>query len=435
MTMTKKEKRIKMKEKIKVGYIGLGSRGTDMLCKCFGAMKDVEITWVCDCRTEAIDAAIGALKEKGLPLPRKTTTDYREIISDPDVDAVVVMTGWDMHVKCAVESLKAGKYTAIEVGGCCDLSECYDLIAAYEETGVPLMMLENCCYGRREMMALRMVKEGLFGEVCYCAGAYHHFINRECLCVKNPDGSYRVDRYRLAEYIARNGEQYPTHELGPIAKVLGINRGNRMMTLTSMASKSRSLSEFMRRELPDDPMAGSDFKQGDIISTDIKCANGELIHLTLDTTLPRPFYSREFTVQGTRGMCVQISKSKGVFYLDGMPKNEEPNEEEFYEKYDHPLHRDYSKIEGLGGHGGIDWLVCRAFVESVKRGVNTPIDAYDTVSWMAVTPLSEQSVAMGGAPVAFPDFTRGKWIRREPPVKTKYSLDVVCDEPDTPIVP
>ena len=138
-----------MKEKIKVGYIGLGRRGRYVLYKCFGAMKDVEITTVCDYRQEAIDWIIDKMKEKELPLPKKTTTDYHDIINDPEIDAVIVMTGWDTHVKCAIESLKAGKYTAIEVGGAYDIADCYDLIAAHEETGAPLMMLENCCYGRR----------------------------------------------------------------------------------------------------------------------------------------------------------------------------------------------------------------------------------------------------------------------------------------------
>ncbi len=43
-----------------------------------------------------------------------------------------------------------------------------------------------------------------------------------------------------------------------------------------------------------------------------------------------------------------------------------------------------------------------------------PIDVYDMAAWMSITPLSEQSVAHGGMPQAIPDFTRGKWILREP---------------------
>jgi hypothetical protein len=70
----------------------------------------------------------------------------------------------------------------------------------------------------------------------------------------------------------------------------------------------------------------------------------------------------------------------------------------------------------------------RAFIEAVKAGTDTPIDAYDTAAWMAIAHLSEASIAKGGAPVEFPDFTRGTWYRREDPVRNKYCLDEVVED-------
>ena len=52
---------------------------------------------------------------------------------------------------------------------------------------------------------------------------------------------------------------------------------------------------------------------------------------------------------------------------------------------------------------------------------------------MAITALSEQSIKMNGAPVDFPDFTKGKWQSREPVVKGKYCLDEVCEDRATKI--
>ena len=108
-------------------------------------------------------------------------------------------------------------------------------------------------------------------------------------------------------------------------------------------------------------------------------------------------------------------------------------DEEAFEKYDHPLHAEYTKLGEKGGHGGMDWLVCRAFVEAVKNGTNTPIDAYDTVTWMSIASLSEMSIQRGGSVVDIPDFTRGKWFRREPAPRSRYSLDEVVTDDDTPI--
>ena len=113
----------------------------------------------------------------------------------------------------------------------------------------------------------------------------------------------------------------------------------------------------------------------------------------------------------------------------------ENNEEEMFEKYDHPLYKEIKNEEEHIGHGGMDWLVMRAFFESVKHGTPTPIDVYDAATWLAIGPLSAASIAQGGAPVAVPDFTRGKWFRREAPMTGKYALDVVCEDLNTPIFP
>lgn len=432
-----------MKEKVKIGYIGCGRRGRRVLKETLRHMSDVEIVAICDMVDENIDKICGDLKEVGRPEPI-ITKDYFDIINNPEIDAVFVMTGWQNRAEIATNSLYAGKYTGIEVGCAFDLKELDILAEAYEKTKTPLMMLENCCYGRREMMVLNLVDQGLLGEIVHCAGGYHHYLNDMELFYQEeekkfdfpfgmkPDGT--TDHYRIKSYISRNCEQYPTHELGPISKVLKINRGNKMLTLSSFASKSRGLKSYAAKKFGKDSYyANIDYKQGDIINTIITCAGGETIHLCLDTTLPRAYYSRNFTVRGTEGMYTEERK---VLYFSDMKEGAENNEEEMYEKYDHPLHREYENISDdvKKGHGGMDYLVCRAFIESVKAGVNTPIDAYDTLLWMSIAPLSELSIAMGGAPVSVPDYTRGKWLDREPVVEGKYCLDKVCEDESVSII-
>lgn len=431
-----------MKEKVKLGYIGLGRRGFGLLNICFSEMTDVEIAAICDVNTEKLEKSLALLQEKGRPTPA-VYTDYREMLKHSDLDCVVIMTGWNGRLAIAMEFMEAGIPTGIEVGCAYDLSECYKLIEVYERTKTPIMMLENACYCRREMCAIRMNEEGLFGEIVVCYGGYHHELFTSDLLKKNPDGTYDVDHYRMAEYVNRNCEQYPTHELGPISKLLKINRGNRMLSLRSIASASKGLRTYIRENLPEDhPYYNAKIRQSDIVTTIIDCANGEQIILTLDTTLPLANYSREFTVRGTKGMCMESAENVCTYFLDDMVacrpggggENHFNNEQAWFEKYDHPLHREYLPLT-RGGHGGVDWLVTRAFVESVKQEIEMPIDAYDTALWLAIAPLSEASIARGGAAVEVPDFTCGKWFRREPPVPTKYSLDMVYEDPDTPIIP
>ena len=418
-----------MKEKVKVGYIGLGRRGMGMLKENFSQMKDVEITAISDLSDARLEEARKLVVENSGHEPM-LVKDYHEIINNPEIDAVIIMIGWSGRPGMAMEAMRAGKYTAIEVGCADTMQECWDLINIYEETGTPLMMLENCCYGRREMMILNMVKQGLFGELVHCTGGYQHYLN-EMELFKNIDQE-EIVHYRLAHYREKNRENYPTHELGPIAKVLGINRGNRMVKLASFASKAVGIKTYARDHLgPDSRYAKDDYKQGDIVNTVITCANGETILLTLDTTVPRAYYSRNFSVRGTKAMS---SEERKVIFMEGMEEEIADNEDEMYAKYDHPLHTEYIAKGVKEGHGGMDWLVCRAFIESVKAGINTPIDAYDTVAWLAIGPLSEMSIAQGGMPVDIPDFTGGKWENREPALECKYSLDLICKDDDISVI-
>ncbi|MFQ9872209.1 MAG: Gfo/Idh/MocA family protein [Oscillospiraceae bacterium] len=371
-----------------------------------------------------MQAAAKQVEEKNGNTPIMTA-DYRDILAMPEIDAVIVTTSWQDHIKVSIDAMKAGKYVGCEVGGAYSLEQCWELVRTYEQTGVPCMLMENCCYGRDELMVLNMVKKGVFGEVIHCAGGYQHDLRDEV--------AYgRENRhYRLENYLNRNAENYPTHELGPIAKVLNINRGNRMVSLVSMASKAAGIHEFLKREKGDSyDLTNAQFAQGDVITTMIKCAHGQTIVLTLDTTLPRG-YSRGFRVQGTKAMYLEDNKS---LFLDQTHnkfdftwKEQWNNVEEYREQYDHPIWKQYQK-EGIhAGHDGMDWLVFSAFFDAVKKGSQVPIDVYDMASWMAVTALSEESIAKGSAPVMFPDFTDGKWLNPAPVVRGHYCLDVICE--------
>ena len=289
------------------------------------------------------------------------------------------------------------------------------------------MLLENCCYDRNEMAIFNMVKQGIFGELIHMQGGYQHDLRDEIsLGRENRHG-------RLFNFQHRNGELYPTHQLGPISKVLGINRGNRYISLSSFATKSRGLNEWIKKNKGEDyDIADYAFNEGDVVTTVIKCADGETVVLTHDCSLPRP-YSRGYRVQGTKGIYMEDG---GVIYLEGQTVDD-PNHwthswndaAPYIDKYEHPLWKKY-KVDGVhaGGHGGMDYLVLSAFAESVRMDAKPPIDVYDTATWMAVTALSEQSIAIGGAPVPFPDFTNGMWIDREPYRRGIFCLDEVCTD-------
>ncbi len=401
---------------VKLGLIGLGPRG-ETLAAAIKDVEEIEIVAICDLRLDRIQKFQEIFKKNGKEQPR-TYTDYHDLIADSEVEGILAPTSWNSHLHIAAEAMEAGKYAGIEVGGASSIDELWQLVHAAERTGVSCMMLENCCYGRNELMVMNMVRQGLFGEMVYAEGGYQHDLSEM-------GGTVEFGHERAIHNLYRNGDLYPTHQLGPIAKTFNINRGNRFISLTSSSTKAVGFSnEAVKKYGHGTKWGDLKFRQGDVTTTVIKCAGGENICLTHCVSLPRP-YSRHATIQGSNGIWSE--DCNGIF-IKGMSRVEYPLDvagnpyelchwdpvEKYYKKYDHPIWKDYIKRGVTGGHGGIDTLVLMAFAAAIREGKPTPIDVYDTASWMAVTTLSEESIALGSMPVAFPDFTNGKWMTRGP---------------------
>lgn len=394
-------------EKVRLGVIGLGHRGLQISEAILYGIPEIEIVAVADTIPERIKVAQEKIKEKR-NIEAFGTLDYHEILNSPDVDAVFVATGWESHVSVSIEALKAGKATAMEVGGAYNTEELWELVDTVEKTKVPFMFMENCCFGEYELMVTNMVRQGKFGKISHCSGAYSHDLREEL-------STY--EHYRLQNYIDRNCENYPTHELGPIAKLLGINRGNRMTKLVSISSVAQGLHEYMvehKDKILDEKLINKKISQGDIVNTLITCENGETISLKLDTTLPR-FYSREFSVHGTKGLYSELAHT---LFLDGEnhwnTREIHKSDEKYLDEYSTNMWKKFTPEDRESSHGGMDLFEFRSFAYHLLNNLDMPIDVYDAAAWMAITCLSEKSIKEGTF-VDIPDFTRGKYKDR--PIK------------------
>ena len=396
------------KEKLRIALIGAGCRGY-ALVTTMCLFKDISvITAVCDLYQDKAEAAAKQAETLSGHMP-VVVNDYHEAFQY--ADAVVISTAWEYHAEIAVEAMRAGKIVGLDVGGAYSMEDCWSLVRTYEETKTPFMFLENCCFDKSELLVTNMVRQGLLGNVVHCSGAYSHDLREEVLT------GYEKRHYRLRNYIARNCENYPTHELGPIAMLLDVNRGNRMVSLVSVASKALGLKEYAKEQ---GKLTDVDFKQGDIVTTIITCANGETIELRLDTTLPG-FYDRAVTVRGTKGL---YNQTLNAVYIDKVhPENvgQYPvfsqilvnNAAEYEEKYLPSVWKGITKEQLEAGHGGMDAIMMEVFINKALSGDKMPIDVYDAAAWMCVACLSEQSILMGGQPQIIPDFTGGKWLMRK----------------------
>ena len=405
--------------KLQVGIIGTGLRG-QWMTKLLLDRSDVDIPVICDIDEKMIDMVLNVFEKQGRPKPkiyRDGPEDFRNMVSNEDLDGVYIATPWEWHHPMAMAAMENGCNVGTEVPAALTINECWDLVNTSEKSGKLCMIMENVNYRRDIMAVLNMVRKDLFGELLHCQGGYQHDLRH----VKFNDGKgaygggvefgekgFSEARWRTQHSVDKNADLYPTHGLGPISPMLNINRGNRMLHLTSTATQSRGLHEYIVKNGGEDhPNAKINFKLGDVVTTVIKCANGQTIMLSHDTNSPRP-YSLNFRVQGTKGIWMKDNKS---IYIEGRsPESHRWEKDEPYLKeYDHPLWKRFEQQAAGSGHGGMDFFIVRAFVEALKDDQSPVIDVYDAVSMSVIVPLSEKSIKSNSASIQIPDFTRGKW--------------------------
>ena len=391
----------------RVGLVGVGKRGSVHLRNLVG--MDVAIPAVCDVNADNLAAAVAVIEKAGAPKPEgysRGEEDFRRLMAREDLDAVVIATPWEWHTPMAVAAMKSGKYPAVEVPIALTVEECWELVNTSEQTGVPCMMLENWSFRRDNLAVLNMIREGLLGEIVHCHCAHSHD------CIHWYFDEKGNPRWPAKYLMKRNADLYPTHSVGPVLSWMDINCGDNFAYLTATASRSLGINDGLARRFgAGHPSAKQKYAQGDIITSLVKTHKGNTLVINNDMQLPRP-YDNRWEIQGTRGL---YNEQRSSVYLAGTSPKLETWEAfaPYQEKYDHAWWK-AMRPAGAEGHGGTDKVEMRLFLEAVRMKSQTPIDVYDSVTMSVITPISEQSIADGSAPVPVPDFTRGKWRTRKP---------------------
>jgi hypothetical protein len=385
-------------ETVRCGFIGVGARGTGHVRQMLGPERAARLC------TKAGRAAP--------ELYTKGDLDYRRMVERDDLDAVIIATPWRWHAPQGVDTMLAGKHAFIEVPIAVTLEECWQLVDTAEKTQRHCMMMENVCYGREELMFLNMCRQGLLGELLHGEAAYIHDLRGQMKQTEHGTGFWRTPHHTR-----RNGNLYPTHGLGPIAQYMSIDRrDDRFDFLVSLSTPARGRQLFARANFPPDhPRNQARYICGDLNTSLIKTVKGRTILVQHDTTTPRP-YTRHDLIQGTRGVLAGFparlaiegrGNTHGWTERDGLKP--------YFDEFDHPLWRRTGEAaRKAGGHGGMDFVMLWRMVYCLRNGEPLDQNVYEGCSWSAVAALSEQSVAGGGKPAAFPDFTRGRWKETAP---------------------
>jgi predicted dehydrogenase len=418
---------------VRLGFVGVGNRGSYHL-DCALGIEGVDVLAVCDVDDKALYRAKRWVEAAGQPSPRlygDSKTAFKALCEKETLDCIICCTPWEYHAQVCVAAMKNGKHAVSEVPIIITLEEAWEVVETHEKTGRwATLGLE----GFGDLTLMNMVRKGLLGDVLHAEGGYVHDLR---MVKFNP----LEEPWRLQHSVSRNGNLYPDHPMARIMPLLDVNHGDRFDTLVSMSTKAVMLNRYAALKYGEKhPYATQKMAQGDVNVSLIHTMGGKMVTLNFDTETPHP---REFfRLQCTKGVFQSgvslpsatqaaalppaqtaarapgmYGRRGGMIYIDGRSPVDDQWEsaEPYYEEYQHPYLKAYnprprkSALRGHGGGGTVTPVNWERLVAALRAGRMPDYDVYDSVTSSAISPLSEKSVAGGSVPVAFPDFTKGKW--------------------------
>jgi UDP-N-acetylglucosamine 3-dehydrogenase len=145
-------------DRLRIGVIGLGWFG-EIHCDAIIGIPNLELAALCT-RTEG---RLGEMAAKfGV---KKTYTDYRAMLADPDIDAVSIVTMWDQHTAPAVAALEAGKHVFLEKPMASTVADCRTIMAAASSSKGILQIGHICRFNPRYRAAREAIAAGRIGRI------------------------------------------------------------------------------------------------------------------------------------------------------------------------------------------------------------------------------------------------------------------------------
>jgi UDP-N-acetylglucosamine 3-dehydrogenase len=145
-------------DRLRIGVIGLGWFG-EIHCEAIIGIPNLELAALCT-RTES---RLRDLAKKFAV--KKTFTDYRKMLADPNIDAVSIVTMWDQHTDIAVDALKAGKHVFLEKPITSTVPDAKKIIAASKKAKGILQVGHICRFNPRYRAAKEAIAAGRIGKI------------------------------------------------------------------------------------------------------------------------------------------------------------------------------------------------------------------------------------------------------------------------------
>jgi len=145
---------------VTVGLVGYGYWGPNLL-RNYMELEGAQPKWVCD-----LDQARLAKASGRYPSVR-TTTEFEDILGDPEVEAVLVATPISSHHELAMRALKAGKHVFVEKPLATSVEECDELCETADKAGLTLMVGHTFVYSPPVRAVHQILKSGELGDIYF----------------------------------------------------------------------------------------------------------------------------------------------------------------------------------------------------------------------------------------------------------------------------
>ena len=274
-------------EKCRLGVIGPGSRGRFLMSFLVQNPK-VDIVALCDIYQPSIDEALK------LAPKAKVYGDYRELLENNNIDAILVATPLSSHCKIVMDAFDAGKHVFCEKTIGFTMEECFRMYNKHRSTGKIFFTGQQRLFDPRYIKAMEMIHAGTFGEI----NAIRTFWYR------NGDWRRPVPSANLERQI--NWRLYKEYSKG---------------LMTELACHQLQIGSWALNKLPEKVMgqgAITDWKDGREVYDNVSCLYvfDDGVKMTFDSVISNQFYGLEEQIMGNLGT---VEPEKGKYYFESIP--------------------------------------------------------------------------------------------------------------------
>lgn len=270
--------------KARIGVVGPGSRGRFLMSFLKNNPK-AEVVALCDIYRPSIDEALKMYSQA------RVYTDYRQLLEDKEVDAVLIATPLDVHFPVAMAAFEAGKHVFCEKTLGITIEECYKMYHKHLDTGRVFFSGQQRLFDPRYIKVMELVHAGTFGDI---EGIRAYWF-------RNGDWRRPVPSPELERLI--NWRLYKEHSKG---------------LMTELACHQIQVGSWALRQIPNRVMghgAITYWKDGREVDDNVSCIyvfdNG--VKLTYESIISNKFYGLEEQILGHLGT---VEPEKGKYYFE-----------------------------------------------------------------------------------------------------------------------